>query len=42
LKIADIVRLELHGPAEELDKLRGPLGHLAVEWFVIETGVAHG
>jgi quinol monooxygenase YgiN len=23
-KIADLTRLEIHGPAEELDKLRGP------------------
>jgi hypothetical protein len=25
LKTADLARLELHGPAEELDKLKGPL-----------------
>ena len=33
-KIADLTRLEVHGPATELDKLRGPLAHLKPEWFV--------
>jgi len=33
-KIADLNRLEVHGPAVELDKLREPLGHLNPEWFV--------
>src|SRR3954471_6709871 len=28
LKIADLTRLELHGPAGELDQLRGPLADL--------------
>ena len=36
LKISDLIRLEVHGPAEELDKLKGPLGHLKPAWFVIE------
>jgi len=35
-KIADLTRLEVHGPADELDKLRGPLAHLKPEWFVKE------
>jgi hypothetical protein len=34
LKIADLTRLEVHGPAAELDKLRGPLAHLNPIWFV--------
>ena len=34
LKIADLIRLEVHGPATELDKLRGPLAHLNPAWFV--------
>jgi quinol monooxygenase YgiN len=34
-KIADLARLEIHGPAEELDKLRGPLAHLKPAWFVV-------
>jgi quinol monooxygenase YgiN len=36
LKISDLIRLELHGPAEELDKLKEPLAHLKPAWFVIE------
>ncbi|MEY2500929.1 MAG: hypothetical protein QOI07_1263 [Verrucomicrobiota bacterium] len=34
LKIADLIRLEVHGPAAELDKLRAPLAHLKPQWFV--------
>ncbi len=34
MKIADLIRIELHGPAEELDKLRDPLAHLNPAWFV--------
>ena len=33
-KIADLVRLELHGPAAELDKLKQPLADLNPVWFV--------
>ena len=33
-KIADLVRLELHGPAAELDKLKQPLADLNPAWFV--------
>ncbi len=36
MKIADLIRVELHGPATELDKLRKPLAHLNPAWFVIE------
>lgn len=36
-KIADLTRLEVHGPAEEIEKLRGPLADLKPEWFVRET-----
>ena len=39
LKISDLSRLEFHGPAEELDKLRGPLGGLNATWFVKQCGV---
>lgn len=34
-KISDLTRLEVHGPAAELDKLRGPLAHLKPAWFVL-------
>jgi quinol monooxygenase YgiN len=36
LKIADLTRLEVHGPAAELEKLRGPLAHLHPVWFVAD------
>jgi quinol monooxygenase YgiN len=39
LNIADLIRLELHGPAAELDKLREPLAGLHPAWFVRECGV---
>jgi quinol monooxygenase YgiN len=39
LKIADLARLEVHGPAKELDKLKGPLAELKPAWFVRECGI---
>ncbi len=33
-KIADLTRLEIHGPEAELAKLRNPLAHLKPAWFV--------
>lgn len=39
LKIARIVRLEVHGPAAEIDKLRGPLAGLGPQFFVLEDGI---
>ncbi len=36
MTIADLVRIELHGPVHELDKLREPLAHLNPAWFVLE------
>ncbi len=38
LKIADITRLEVHAPAAELDKLRGPLADLNPQFFTLEYG----
>ena len=38
MKIADLTRIELHGPAEELEKLKGPLAHLNPTWFVLGSG----
>ena len=38
LKISDIDRLEVHGPEEELAKLRGPLAELNPRYFVLEYG----
>jgi len=39
MKIADLSRLEIHGPAAELDQMRGPLAHLNPAWFILEAGV---
>lgn len=38
LKIADITRLEVHGPEQELSKLRGPLSDLNPQFFTVEFG----
>jgi quinol monooxygenase YgiN len=36
LAMADLTRVEVHGPAAELDKLKGPLAHLNPAWFTTE------
>ena len=36
LKISDLIRVEVHGPAQELEKLKGPLAHLKPSWFVLQ------
>ena len=36
--ISTLTRLEAHGPAAELEKLRGPLGDLNPRWFIYECG----
>lgn len=38
LKVAKLVRLEIHGPEAELAKLRGPLGALGAQFLVLEHG----
>ena len=38
LKLAKIVRLEVHGPAAELDKLRAPLAGLNPQYFELAEG----
>jgi quinol monooxygenase YgiN len=38
LKIAELTRLEINGPKEELAKLREPLAHLKPQFFVLESG----
>jgi quinol monooxygenase YgiN len=38
LQLADLVRLELHGPAAELEKLKAPLTDLKPAWFAYECG----
>ena len=39
LKIANLTRLEIHGPASELEKLKGPLTHLNPNWFALEASL---
>ena len=38
LKIADLSRLEIHGPEAELEKLRKPLAELNPQYFVLKYG----
>jgi hypothetical protein len=37
LKMAELIRVEVHGPAAELEKLKGPLAHLNPSWFALAT-----
>ncbi len=39
MKIADLTRIEVHGPAAELDQLGEPLAHLKPEWWVSVGGL---
>lgn len=39
LAISELTRVEIHGPAAELDKLRGPLAGMNPAWFVYERGL---
>lgn len=38
LTMSDLERLEIHGPEEELARLREPLKALNVDWFVLDYG----
>ena len=37
LTMADLVRIEVHGPAAELAKLKEPLAHLKPAWFELHS-----
>ena len=37
ITVADLTRVEVHGPAQELEKLKRPLADLNPEWFALET-----
>lgn len=37
-KIAELTTLEIHGPEEELAKLRGPLADLKIQYFALKYG----
>ena len=39
LKLADPIRVEVHGAANDLKNLNEPLAGLKPEWFVFECGV---
>jgi hypothetical protein len=39
MKLTDIARIEVHGPAAELEKLKGPLAGLNPVWFTYLFGV---
>ena len=39
LAISDLARLEIHGPAEEIEKLKAPLAAFHPTWFVFACGV---
>jgi quinol monooxygenase YgiN len=36
LAMADVIRVEVHGPARELDKLKGLMAHLSPSWFALQ------
>ena len=36
MKMADLIRIEVHGPAAELEKLKGPLAHFNPAWFALQ------
>lgn len=38
LTISDLTSLEIHGPKEELEKLREPLADLKPKFFILEYG----
>jgi len=38
LKISELIRLEIHGPEQELEKLREPLAELKPQFFVLKYG----
>jgi quinol monooxygenase YgiN len=38
LSMSELARLEIHGPAEELSKLREPLADLKPQFFTLESG----
>lgn len=39
LEVADLVRLEIHGPEAELAKMREPLSGLNPAWFVLQDAL---
>ncbi len=42
LKLSQIIRLEVHGPAAELEKLREPMASLSPQFFTLAPGFRRG
>ena len=38
-KLATVTRLEIHGAAEEIEKVKEPLAQFAPQYFVLEYGI---
>ena len=38
LTVGDLAKMEIHGPAFELEKLRGPMAPLGAQFYVLECG----
>jgi quinol monooxygenase YgiN len=38
LKVSDVTRLEVHGPSDEIARLRGPLADFKPQFFTLEYG----
>lgn len=38
LGIAELTKMEIHGPADEIDKTREPLAELGPQFYVLECG----
>jgi len=39
LQSSDLIRVEVHGPAAELETMKAPLAHLPIAWFAFECGM---
>jgi quinol monooxygenase YgiN len=39
MKVADLTRIEVHGPAAELEKLKKPLAHLKPKFFALKAEI---
>jgi len=38
LTVSDLVKMEIHGAADQIDKLRGPMAPLGAQFYVLESG----
>ncbi len=38
-KVATVTRLEIHGPADEVEKVREPLAAFGPQYFILEYGI---